>query len=199
MAAKIDAQLLKKHHFWFLFIPIGFFFMLAWFGILSEVDDEVSATILKNDNEKKKVAPVKAQAKKTIDEYKEQLKVLDKQRDSMCRQGWAEQKKLFVWPAGYKGEQPKVFTNLKFGDNIANKQAERNQFPNKDIYKAEYETLVKSVQPMQFKDGWEKVLRHVGSWGPIPTSEDMWLAMEDLWVERSVLLAINQINVNASK
>ena len=44
--AKVDKELLKKHHFWFLFIPIALGLLIAWFGLISEVDGDVSDKLL---------------------------------------------------------------------------------------------------------------------------------------------------------
>lgn len=53
---------------------------------------------------------------------------------------------------------------------------------------------------VQFKGGWAKVLQHVRKWvdpsaaKSIPTSEEVWLALEDLWVQRELLQAVRDAN-----
>ena len=65
----------------------------------------------------------------------------------------------------------------------------RSQFRDRKVYPEEYAELIRAVEPIQFSGGWEHVLRPA-SFPRLPSSEDMWLAMEDLWVQRAVLLAI---------
>ena len=200
MAAKFDKEMLKKHHFWFLFIAIGIALILAWVGLFVEVPDAISGTNDKNDSEKKKLTGVKAQPRKFIEEYHKQTDVLKTSRIQMWGQAWKEQKDVFVWPAGYTEKQLAVVRDLKFGDPIPEKQPEsvRSQFRERNVYEAEYSKLIKKLEPMQFKDGWQKVLRHVETFGKVPDAEDMWLAMEDLWVQREVLLALHKINADAA-
>src|SRR5262249_2249445 len=54
-------------------------------------------------------------------------------------------------------------------------------------------------EPMQFNGGWQSVLRFVRDWKLLPSSEEIWLALEDFWVQREVLWAINQVNYNAAQ
>jgi len=200
MAAKIDGEFLKKHHFWFLFVPIGIFLMLAWFGILSDVDEATSSTQLKNDAEKQKVPPVRAQPRETVTKYNTQLTDLNDISMNMWSQVWNEQKHLYVWPEGYTKEQRKNLEPLKFGSFIDNaKLSVVAQFRERNVYENEYLNLVKSVEPMQFRgDDWQKIL-HFVKWEKVPSPEDIWLAMEDLWVQRAFLEAISDINVKAAR
>ena len=44
-------------------------------------------------------------------------------------------------------------------------------------------------------DSWEAVLRYVSNWGSrTPESEDIWLAIEDYWVQRDVVRALAGVN-----
>lgn len=66
--------------------------------------------------------------------------------------------------------------------------------------KTEARTEGKTEGVIQFKDGWAKVIRHVTKWvdpglaRSAPTSEEVWLALEDLWVQRELLQAIRDAN-----
>ncbi len=200
--AKFDQELLKKHHFWFLFIPIAIGLAIAWIGLISVVDDDVRAQSDKNEASVKGTSKNQAQARKTLDEFKVQLTELDKKKLVLWKDGWEKEKGVFVWPSGYSNEQLDVLKNLKFGDNIPDTASVRGQFAPK-IYLDEYERLVKTLQPMQFRENnWKAVLTREGpngqNWGNRPDSEDMWLAMEDLWVQRELLMAVHRVNVAAA-
>src|SRR5262249_23136710 len=100
------------------------------------------------------------------------------------------------------------FKGLAFGDDIPNHNSQRNAFKDKAVYLAEYSTLgptdtpgpdagtgmADRIWPTQFNGGWQAVLRHVNAndtglgWGTgQPSSGEIWLALEDLWVQRALL------------
>jgi hypothetical protein len=196
--AKFDQELLKKHHFWFLFVPIVIGLVIAWSGLFFVVADDCTDKTTKNESEVNKTKQNQAQPRKTLDVFKEQLTELDKKKLVFWKDGWEKEKDVFVWPSGYSKDQLEVVKNLKFGDDIPDTASVRSQFAPK-IYLDEYEQLIKTLQPMQFKDNDPKsVLTRDQQWGTTADSEDMWLAMEDLWVQRELLLAVHKVNVTAA-
>ena len=202
MAAKIDKEMLKKHHFWLLFAPVGIFLLIAWYGLAAEVPDTIDDTKKKYETKQKEYAAKKElQPRKALDDCDKQLRVTDVQRTKMWHEGWAEQKDLFVWPVGYADQQKAIVNRHKFGDEIPEQPfAVRDQFRDPKVYPNEYKQLVKLLEPIQYRGGqWEKILRYKETWGVVPSSEDMWLAMEDLWVQRELLLAIHKVNVDAAR
>ena len=52
---------------------------------------------------------------------------------------------------------------------------------------------------MQFAGDWRTALRNVPAWKRNPESEDIWLATEDYWVQREMLLALDGVNKDAAK
>ena len=55
--------------------------------------------------------------------------------------------------------------------------------------------MAESIAPTQFLGGWERILRHVNVWGSRAlTSDQVWLMMEDIWVQRSMLDAVKTVN-----
>ncbi len=200
MAAKLDKEMLKKHHFWFLFAPIALFLLIAWYGLIDEVPTVVSSTLEKHEKMKKDYAVnQKAQPRLALDEYDKQMREADTKKDKLWREGWAEQKDLFVWPAGYEDRQRAEVSKYEFGKDIPEQPySVRDQFRNPGVYANEYKHLVKTLEPIQYRDRWEKTLRFKEFWGVVPSSEDMWLAMEDLWTQRELLLAIHRVNADAA-
>ena len=226
MAAKFDKEALKKHHFWFLLVFVVIGLLLAWVGLFWEVPGATLAT--KDEQEKKKQSLKRIQGKPRVlkDKFNNQVVELQKLRENMWRTAWNEQKDLYFWPAkqprgennpfnvldppraffleqdthGFSEKQLAVVANRKFGEDIPNRDGVRDQFRNAEIYEATYKKIVADLQPMQFRDdNWQNVLRFVPKWGQMPTSEEVWLAMEDLWVQRELLMRVHQVNLNAAK
>ncbi|QDU23440.1 hypothetical protein [Urbifossiella limnaea] len=104
---------------------------------------------------------------------------------------------------------------LKFGDKFASATGdELNVFKVREVYLAEFSNarpgfpgtgMADKVAPTEFLGGWQSVLRHIyfppvgaggdNGWGVrVPTSEQIWLAMEDVWVQRAVLGQVKAVN-----
>ncbi|HEY3787792.1 MAG TPA: hypothetical protein VGL71_03010, partial [Urbifossiella sp.] len=62
--------------------------------------------------------------------------------------------------------------------------------------------MADKVYPTEFAGGWQNVLRHIkypstgpNGWGQAtPRSEFLWLALEDIWVQRAMLDAVKSVN-----
>src|SRR5205823_3154626 len=104
-----------------------------------------------------------------------------------------------------------TFKGFEFGADILrnNSPSVRDTFKNRDVYLYEYSSfltppppdkmgtgigMADRLWPTQFLGGWQSVLRHVNGndsngygWGQgTPMSAEVWLALEDLWVQRSL-------------
>ncbi len=129
---------------------------------------------------------------------------------------------LLRWPNSkllarfnYTSEYATTKTQLKFGDRIPDEQGEDGEFKKQEYYLAEFSNpylkdsarepekrtgMADRIYPTTFAgSGWSSVLRHVqagpGGWGDFkPTSEQLWLALEDIWVQRAMLNAIKSVN-----
>lgn len=129
---------------------------------------------------------------------------------------------LLRWPNSkllnrfnYTAEYATTKTQLKFGDRIPDEQGEEAEFKKPEVYLAEFSNpyltnpareperrtgMADRVYPTTFAgSGWASVLRHVQAgptgWGDFkPTSEQLWLAMEDIWVQRAMLDAVKSVN-----
>ncbi len=125
---------------------------------------------------------------------------------------------LLRWPRSqplakfeYTPEYATSKTQLKFGDKIPSPNGdELNQFKVREVYLAEFTSpnktgMADKVAPTEFLGGWQNVLRHiafppVGTGGPsgwgerVPGSEQVWLVMEDMWVQRAMLGQVKAVN-----
>ncbi|MCS7022921.1 MAG: hypothetical protein NZU63_13965 [Gemmataceae bacterium] len=96
--------------------------------------------------------------------------------------------------------------DLKFGDPIPNNADQYAAFKSPSLYLAMYSNadpkqgrtgtgIADMVAPMQFLGGWQSVLRHVARFPERQlTSEQIWLLMEDYWVQRALLLDLKSVN-----
>lgn len=109
---------------------------------------------------------------------------------------------------------------LPFGAEIPSGRGEFNEFKERKVYLAEYSSfpygtsppadrlgtgdgMADKMWPTQFNGGWTAVLRHVyapdanagyGWSAGRPTSGEVWLALEDMWVQRSLLQTLKSVN-----
>jgi hypothetical protein len=89
----------------------------------------------------------------------------------------------------------------------------RARYRQNDSYDAQYKELARTFDevlskdpkvppkhPVIFKDSWEKVLQHVKEWKPEPpASQEVWLAQEDYWIQRELLLALREANKSVAR
>lgn len=106
-------------------------------------------------------------------------------------------------------QSPRNWKPLKFGEPIPNADDEYAAFISKPVYIGAYEQMAERLTPTQFTGGWQSVLRHVDGaddtqsrrgWGPTtPQSDVLWLALEDMWVQRGVIEALRSVNVDLAQ
>lgn len=123
---------------------------------------------------------------------------------------WPNSRKFaaFNYTADYKDK-------LNFGDRIPDDVGQIKEFITEAVYMAEFSNpylrdiarepekrtgMADSVYPTTFNGDWKNVLRYVNNWGNItPTSEQIWLALEDIWVQRDLLAAVKSVNDQIAK
>jgi hypothetical protein len=211
---------LKKHHFWVLLGLVPLLVLIAVVMISSGVGGDIEAA------EKKTSDAVKAIGAKQNPKSDALIAVLDKQVDQvkgrkggLWQANWDRQKDLYVWPQNSKLLRDVGALNLKFGAPIPNAQFEYDEFKKPEVYLAEYSVaaareksksapippefkgMADTVAPTQFKGGWAGVLRHVNQFSAEAelTSEQIWLMLEDLWVQRSLLDAVRAVNAQMGR
>ncbi len=204
---------LKKHHFWLLLGFVPLFTLIGMFTVSSSVGGEIAkkegdVRDAKNQIQGKlnpKTNYMIERAKKLVDE-------VSSQQGKLHNTNWERQKHLFTWPANSKLLKEIEQKNLKFGDPLPTDRGEFDEFRKTEVYIYEFSSLNKKdgtyraapgmadrVAPTQFKGGWEQVLRHVTDFGQAQITKDqVWLMMEDIWIQRSLLDGIRSINEEMS-
>jgi hypothetical protein len=196
MAAKFDKEMMKKQHFWLLLIPLFIGLLLAWLGLFSFVSDATVEKAKANDDEKKKIEAVKAQSKALLGSYDKRKDELFDLRTKRWEQMSNDQQGIYVWPSDLGDEQIAKVKDLKFGAEISD-QSFFDVF--RDLFNKGYDEVAKDIAPMQFAGDWRTVLRNVPVWKRNSTSEEVWLAVEDYWVQREMVAALAGVNKDAAK
>jgi hypothetical protein len=214
-------EALKKHHFWILFGLVPLFVLIAVLMISSNVGGEVekrNSEIEAAKNDLKKSSPKSKGDLKMLDEA---IATVDGKRGGLWKRNWDKQKDLYTWPKsdaftgfetvekvdGKDVVKPIRLEDLSFGQLIRENRDQFAEFKKPEFYLAEFSTeglkkiepgrqgMADKIAPTQFLGGWQRQLRHVTDWGTKAlTSDQIWLIMEDIWVQRSLLSAVKSVN-----
>lgn len=207
----MNKDALKKHHFWILAGVAPLFVVLA---VLLDWND-VGAEVEKKQGEYKKAADslkVNPKGTKILADLDEQKVTLEKKRAELWEDNWKRQAnneitkdadgksvKLFDWPrntrlAALEAQYP------KFGVKIVDTDNTFEVLKKKEVYEAAYTAVAKSIAPTVFAgNSWRTVLRYVSDWtASTPSFQQVWLALEDFWVQRALLVPIRQVNEAAA-
>lgn len=202
---QIDKETLIKQRFWILLGSIVPLVLLACLWMVTKVRSDNQAKARQIEKSKQDL-DAHARVKETRLEYaalETQEEKFKEQKKKVWKAAWEIQKDLMTWPAGMGKDKVAKLNKLNFGDRLSTEEAEETRLRNQFILPSGYQELldqtVKLVDPVQFNGGWQKVVRHVPRWdtakfGGPPTVEEIWLALEDLWVQRELFLAIKQAN-----
>jgi hypothetical protein len=197
---QVDKEFLMKHRFWILLgvdVPLV---LIAYLIIVFSVSSVISAEAAKVETAKKDLRGisnpkndkwVKAAATRADN-------VTGKQNDVWGR-AWQAQDGLMTWPA----EMTPKYGRAYFGDPIDPKDLA--DYASR-WYKKQLQEVVDMPQPtnelrppqvlVQYKgNSYEGILRFIDWNKEIPPStEEAWLAQEDLWVQRELLRIIRDAN-----
>lgn len=203
---KIDKEYLARHHFWFLlaaYTPMVLLgLILLWTSVAGAIDGEANKLKALKD-EVKKYAKADVKNKTWIDAFREKANELAKKKNDVWGEVWQGQSTIFTWP-----EPLAELQTYEYGEDIREAQKRDIYINDKDCYRKQVKDLVAVVQPVnekgegvvQFRGSWKEVITHVSKWvssgGPltVPSSEDVWLAQEDLWIQKELLQVIRDTN-----
>jgi hypothetical protein len=185
----MDKQALKKHHFWILLALSVILIPVVLGGTVFGVGSaavEAKNKIDKRFKELTDAAPKTQQYLDNLDKHKGEL---EKRRNKIWKEVYDAQAGLFHWP-----DRLAHLETHYFGDKIA--ENDRAVFREDGVYHEEYRRLVPIIEPTQFLErDWSRVLyQHVPQFSKLPSSEDCWLALENLCVQQEVLRDIHAVN-----
>ncbi|VTS00913.1 Uncharacterized protein OS=Planctomyces brasiliensis (strain ATCC 49424 / DSM 5305 / JCM 21570 / NBRC 103401 / IFAM 1448) GN=Plabr_4059 PE=4 SV=1 [Gemmata massiliana] len=199
----------KKHHFWIL---LGLVPLLTLIGVLM-VSSKVGGTIDSRQAEIDKASKdigskTNPKSNELIAKLDKNLAVVEKKQTDLHKENWERQKDLFTWPRTTNSRVFKALEDkgLKFGDPIPDLTAVHSEFQQAENYLYEYSSIRRGVggtgtgmadlmAPTQFSGGWQRVLRYVDNFGQVIVNKDqVWLILEDMWVQRSLLSGLRTVN-----
>lgn len=198
MAKKgLDAEALKKHHFW---IILGLFAAL-W--IAAAVMAKVTAGVAKKNAWKEakdkidgalKAGPKTEAYQKPWSDHGQKF---SNHKDVIWKDAWVVQKDMYGWPDNMRRDAVPLYPDDYFAPknrdgtvNITLDQNNRNAFK-RDWYPTQFPPLLNYCDPAEFSGGFYSVFP-MQQWDArgTPTREEIWLAQEDFWVRREMMFMI---------
>ena len=191
----------KKHHFWILAGVAPVLVLVAVLFLMLNVQSTAAKAIEETEGKLKSVEGVQPQGKKILTDYEVQEEKLDVQKKKLWQARWDQQKDLFTFPTTNPLLKAYLARHTTFGEPLRGANDEKSIFKETRVYQGAYEKMSKIVEPTIFAGGtWAAVLRHVTDWTDrIPTDDQIWLALEDFWVQRGLLEPIKAVNDNAAE
>lgn len=198
---------LKKHHFWILAGIAPLLTVLAVILIYSEVGGAIEKEAKDTDDKLKAASGTQPKGTKAIEDFKVQKVKLEEQKLKLWDVNYKQQKNQFTWPGRDEYLKQLEVKYPKFGEKMQTSRDEFNKFKDRAVYEAAYDEAAESIRPTTFPSGnWRTgasggpIFRYVSDWGAkYPTDRQVWLALEDLWVQRALLQPVIAINEGATK
>jgi hypothetical protein len=190
---KLDQEIVVKHQFWFL---LGGYF-LVWFIAILWMKFTYPDEIQKLQGDYKKATDGVKQAQSAgpvnvatfLPPWEKETKDFSDHKLAIWQSAWDYQKGMYDWPTDWvkKYDMTNPAAPLSADD--------RTEYKDK-LYPNQIEFLrtnaPKWLNPVELKDGFDSVFNPLTKkdWKEIPTREEVWLAQEDYWVKRELLVVV---------
>jgi hypothetical protein len=202
---KMDKENFIKYHFWYLLgllLPLIFLaLIMLWTGTAGAISTkqaeiEKSKTLLKGVGSDPK-------NQKWTDALNKKLDAIKGQESKNWKAAWEPQADIMTWPPALSEKMKGAY----FGDLIEPRV--RADYTKEDQYASQIDPLVEIVQPVNAR-GEGAVQCGTGNWAtflqtadwsndPTPSAEEIWLAQEDLWVQRELLRIVREANDSVAR
>ncbi len=202
---KLDKETLLKEHFWFLLalaLPLALVSLILLLYTSGNLIAAPQKKIKDAEAELQRIKGSKPKHPRWLDALKKREDLAILQQKKVWEKNWKDQEKLMTWPADFGPQVLGQLTQMYFGDEIPGEI--RSAYPSH--YWSQTEEIFQVAQPrngfgqvmVQPHDTWAALLRlmpeFLNAWNNPPTSEDLWLAQEDLWVQRGLLQIVRDVN-----
>src|SRR5580700_2924566 len=192
---KMDKQTLIKHHFWILLGVFGLFalvlIILVPVIIGAEADEKLNAIVkINKDLDTSSQSPM---TRGYIQAQDKEIGTLSERRETIWRDMYRRQGGILTFPADLATK----LDSLNFGAEIDDRN--RNLYRSEEVYFDTYKTMSEIIKPTDYAGGWEAVLRPVAWTKVMPSSEEVWLSLEDLCVRREILKILADANDTGSR
>jgi hypothetical protein len=203
---KMDKENFIKYHFWYLLgllVPLIFLaLIMLWTGTAGAISAKQKDI---EDSKSKLTGVLKVEPKnqKWTDALDKKLKAIEGQETINWKSAWEPQAEIMTWPPALSEKMK----NAYFGDLIDSRL--RAEFTKEDQYASQIDPIVEVVQPVNSR-GEGAVQCGTGNWAtflqtadwsndPTPSAEEIWLAQEDLWVQRELLRVVREANDSVAR
>jgi hypothetical protein len=184
---KFDKETIIKHRFWFLLGTVLPLLLIMLCVLKFGVADTVDARKKEYDSA---VASVKGISNPKNDSFIQPVKAkedtLNKKKSKVWEEAWKGQGNFITWPQ----EMQRELGDKYYGDFIS--EEDRRKYAR--VYMAGYVGKIEKeftdlIAPVEFKGGFNSIIRTVPAWdeNKPPLLEEMYLAQEDISVQRELL------------
>jgi hypothetical protein len=205
---KMDKENFIKYHFWYmlgLLVPLIFLaLIMLWTGTAGAISAK-QAEIEKSKTTLGGVVKGEARNQKWTDALKKKLEAITGQESKNWKAAWEPQADIMTWPPGDLSEKMK---GAYFGDPI--EAPLRREYPKEEQYASQIDPIIEIVQPVNSRGEGAVQCGGTGTWptflrtadwssDPTPSAEEIWLAQEDLWVQRELLRVVRETNDSVAR
>jgi hypothetical protein len=192
MTKKLDIQTLKKHRFWIGLGVFGLFFLILLIllpTIMGSIASQARAAFNTSQAAVTRLnkAPNDFANGLWEDPLKKQEGVVKKRKSVVWKEAWHTQDTLMTWPGDRTAPLDKELADAYFLDPIKEDRYRRHYA--ETLYADQWSEFKNAIVPAYYQGGsYEAVLHPITTWEHAPpTSEECWLAQEDLWVKRELV------------
>ncbi len=191
---KLDQETVVKHQFWFL---LGGYFVLWLIAILwmkftfpGEIEKLHNDYKAKTDGVNSALSAGPVNTATFIPPWDNETKEFSDHKGVIWGQAWYFQEGMYDWPAGWAKKYGGMITpQVQISSDDKNEYKDK-LYPNQ--IKELRDTAPKWLNPVELKDGFDNVFQPKKDWRETPTREEIWLAQEDFWVKRELLIVVYQ-------
>ena len=202
---KLDKETFLKEHFWFLLalaVPLALVSLVLLWTTSSSLIAAPQKKVKDAEADLQRIKGSKPKHPRWLDALKKREDLAILQQKKVWEKNWKDQEKLMTWPASFAPQVLEQLGQMYFGDEIPGEI--RSAYPSN--YWSQIGDIIQVAQPrngfgqimVQPHDTWEMLLRlmpeSLEAWKNPPTPEDLWLAQEDLWVQRGLLQIVHDVN-----
>jgi hypothetical protein len=203
---KMDKENFIKYHFWYmlgLLVPLIFLALIMLWTSTAGAISTKQAEIEKSKTSLDGVVKGDPKNQKWTDALKKKLEAINGQESKNWKSAWEPQADIMTWPPALSEKMK----NAYFGDPIDSRL--RADFTKDDQYASQIDPIIEIVQPVNPR-GEGAVQCETGNWAtflqtadwsndPTPSAEEIWLAQEDLWVQRELLRVVREANDSVAR
>lgn len=186
---KLDKETFVKHQFWFLLGGYLFFWLIAVLWLWSTASGKIAE--VKKAYEDNSAALKKEQTNPIntgtfLPPWEREATIINGHKSVIWDGAWKIQEGMYDWP---KEWSHKDMTNPQ--TPLSPDELNRYRY---NLYPDQIENLRKNaplwLKPVELEGGFDNVFEPKKDWKEAPTREECWLAQEDFWVKRELLLIV---------